>query len=52
MKIRVYYNIYTVDNDDFATLTRVCSEDELPEILRWIQGSLWLEFLTLEVIPE
>lgn len=51
MKIRVYYNIYTVDNDDFATLTRICSENELPEILRCIQKSPFLEFLTLEVLP-
>lgn len=52
MKIRVYYNLYSVDNDDFATLTTICNKNELLEILRWIQCSSLTEFLTLEVIPE
>lgn len=52
MKIRVYYNIYTVDKDDFATQTKICDVRALPEVLIWLQGSPYLEFLTLEVIPE
>lgn len=53
MKIRVYYNLHNVDNDDFATLSTICcNENELSKILRWIQCYPLTEFVTLEVIPE
>ncbi len=52
MKIRVYYNLYNKDDDSFQTLTTICNEHELPQILTWLQCSFYTEYLTLEILPE